>query len=616
MSYEDVTYPVQRLLTDAERPFKVSHLKYLIATTNERNVGISDLFRNISYHLKKNDWIVVFKALALIHLLIREGNSERVLGFLAGNLQLLDMQYYRNTLKHPMGSLQEQNIRNYGYYLHEKASVYRLTKRDWNSQREECVAVIKSMTIDVDILRESELLQRTIDACVSCDWQEGELDHVVVRQAYRFIIADLMGLFHIMNETIIALLSMYFTMPHSNATRGLIIYKKFCIQAKKAVEMFETGRRINSVLQLDIPKFTHPATTLTVSLEKYLNAPDFESQRKLYAAKNGTVIEPSIPNVPSSSKPNQKQAPLIDFFSSIDDEQHSNTNQTHQAPDPFWDENDAFNQKLNGFTPSNPFADTNLLQQNLEKQLMETNLMLNAASSSMYPSGSNSFVPSNTQQSTIDRPFHRANASQSFGTAFAPKTHDPGSAFASKTYDPASAFAPKTQAFDPSSAFSPKSQAYDPFSQQGFNAGQISPASNASSSYNPFAASSQSGVSQTSGFQGHISNAMQGNQYSNTFGNGNAQLFNGQGNAFQPDNGNAQFGHVNAIPSNNGKTQSMNRTANAFLPNNGDVFMAHPQPFNPFQPVINAQMPRSNEQPNNAFSDVAQRKANPHNPFV
>ncbi len=144
-------------------------------------------------------------------------------------------------------------------------------------------------------------------------------------------------------------------MSRYDAERALSIYKTFTKQTNMVVEFLSTARQYENATRLEIPKLKHAPTSLTSSLEEYLNDPDFEVNRRQYLAQqdakkgkkitsNGTsdstnnFAKTSV-NKGSSSRdfpePKTVQAPppkpepkgpapdLIDFFDSIEQNQQS-----------------------------------------------------------------------------------------------------------------------------------------------------------------------------------------------------------------------------------------------------------------------------------------------------
>ena len=198
-------------------------------------------------------------------------------------------------------------------------------------------------------------------------------------------------------------------MSKYDAERALGIYKTFSKQTNKVVEFLSTARQYEHSTRLEIPKLKHAPTSLTSSLEEYLNDPDFEINRRQYLAQqeakkgrkvtsNG-VSEPSAATAAkqpvmgksevdksfpepraapgASSKPEIKgPAPdLIDFFDSIEQNQTPMATQPQQqnpnlqaAPyqqqqqSDFFGQSGAQQQQTSRFGGSNPFGQAQQLQ--------------------------------------------------------------------------------------------------------------------------------------------------------------------------------------------------------------------------------------------------------------
>jgi hypothetical protein len=177
---------------------------------------------------------------------------------------------------------------------------------------------------------------------------------------------DLLVLFHVMNEGTINILGRlcprsgacqhadnpehYFEMSKPDATRALAIYRTFARQTEAVVQYLSLARSHEHSTRLEIPKIKHAPTSLAASLEEYLNDKDFEINRRQYIAEkeakknggkstNGTskISEPrpttssqpaSQPNVQPPALPTvNANAPLIDLFASLEDNQQTMTTQ-------------------------------------------------------------------------------------------------------------------------------------------------------------------------------------------------------------------------------------------------------------------------------------------------
>jgi len=128
------------------------------------------------------------------------------------------------------------------------------------------------------------------------------------------------------------------------------------------VQFLSIARSYENVTRLEIPKIKHAPTSLTRSLEEYLEDPDFDTNRRQYLAaqqgRKGTKFEdksfiaadpkPAKASAPAASKstskatePEKLSAPkgpapdLIDFFDSIEQNQTpmaQQANQIYQQP--------------------------------------------------------------------------------------------------------------------------------------------------------------------------------------------------------------------------------------------------------------------------------------------
>lgn len=155
----------------------------------------------------------------------------------------------------------------------------------------------------------------------------------------------------------------YFEMSKFDAKRALSIYKTFSRQTNQVVEYLSTARTYENATRLEIPKLKHAPTSLTGSLEEYLNDPDFEINRRQYLAQqeakkgrkntvngNGEFSgdatkfaagkEPESsqafqhptepPPPPAKPEPKGPAPDLIDFFDSIEKDQKPPVTQYQQ----------------------------------------------------------------------------------------------------------------------------------------------------------------------------------------------------------------------------------------------------------------------------------------------
>ncbi|KAJ3212961.1 hypothetical protein HDU67_003491 [Dinochytrium kinnereticum] len=341
-------YAIQRSTTKKLKPLKLKHVATLTEATWQRDGSLPSMFQLLYQRMREPNWVVVFKSLVLVHILIREGATDRVLGYLVSQPNVINTSGFRDKSLSPLSVAQSKNIRYYSQYLEEKVSGYKVIKDDFVRSKPEYIAKFRSMSQDA-LLKEVQILQRQIEALLGCQFYLEEIDNVVTLQAFRLLIGDMMSLFHLMNEGVIRILGCYFDMEKSDAQKALQIYKNFAQQTTKTVEFFDIARKLRNSLGIDIPVFKHAPISLVSALEDYIKAPDFEAQRTAYRDKKNqagtqreskekyksvsakeekpkvTKSEPEPSRTLFNAEPGKAKntEPLIDFFSSLDDELNS-----------------------------------------------------------------------------------------------------------------------------------------------------------------------------------------------------------------------------------------------------------------------------------------------------
>jgi hypothetical protein len=53
--------------------------------THTGEAGVAEIFRTLQHRLRDSAWTIVFKALIIVHLMIREGQQDAALSYLSDN---------------------------------------------------------------------------------------------------------------------------------------------------------------------------------------------------------------------------------------------------------------------------------------------------------------------------------------------------------------------------------------------------------------------------------------------------------------------------------------------------------------------------------------------------
>ncbi|KAJ7117548.1 ANTH domain-containing protein, partial [Mycena epipterygia] len=366
-------------------PPKAKYLDPIIAATWDEGGAVHDVCKALSPRFREPNAIVVFKALIVLHTMIRNGSTDNVLGYLSGSQVLRLSNVSTGSWE---GYQAPENLQHYAAYLDARIHAYRDLKHDAVRvqsdsnrdarttaamggsstpaplQRSKTLAgrKLRSMTVEKGLLRETRAVHRMLDSLVACRFYLDDLEDPLTLTALRMLVKDLLILFQAGNEGVINLLENYFEMSHTDATEALAIYRHFCTQTEHVVEYLGVARKLQNLLNVPVPNLKHAPVSLAGALQEYLDDPAFEQNRIEYrtnkeAVKRGRGAKtstPPVPALPSASKPaaetassantngnanananaNGKGAPdaLVDFFAAIEDTQPTMFNPATNSP--------------------------------------------------------------------------------------------------------------------------------------------------------------------------------------------------------------------------------------------------------------------------------------------
>ncbi|KAG9050414.1 hypothetical protein FS837_005487 [Tulasnella sp. UAMH 9824] len=297
-------------------PPKSKYIDPIIAATYSEDGAIHDVCKALAPRFKEPNAIVVFKALIVLHTMIRNGATDNVLQHLSQS----DILRLRNVGNGQWeGYAPPQNLTKYAQYLDYRIRAYRDLKHDpirvqsennrdlragemaEDSRRDSLASSsrrtdpslvsrrqtvvgrkLRIMTVEKGLLRETKVVQKTIDMLLECKFYLDNLDDELTITALRILVKDLLILFQAVNEGVINLLENYFEMSHVDATTALSLYRHFCSQTEGVLEYLTVARKLENMLNVPIPNLKHAPVSLAGSLEEYLNDPSFEQNRIEY----------------------------------------------------------------------------------------------------------------------------------------------------------------------------------------------------------------------------------------------------------------------------------------------------------------------------------------------
>ncbi|KAJ2921009.1 hypothetical protein H1R20_g16081, partial [Candolleomyces eurysporus] len=273
---------------------KAKYLDPIIAATWSDDGSISDVCKALVPRLREPNHIVVFKALIVLHLMVRNGSTDNVLGYLShdNSLRLKNV-----TSANWEGYSAPENVGHYALYLDSRIRAYRDLKHDairvqsdTNRDMRNSMSVddeqirsssrrgkpkndppaalptrsktiigrkLRSMTVEKGLLRETRIVHSMIDHLVECRFYLDDLEDELNIEALRMLVKDLLILFQAGNEGVINVLEHYFEMSHVDAEDALTIYRHFCTQTEKVVEFLGVARKLQNLLNVPIPNLKH-----------------------------------------------------------------------------------------------------------------------------------------------------------------------------------------------------------------------------------------------------------------------------------------------------------------------------------------------------------------------
>lgn len=325
-TYEKIVKGATKVKVAAPKP---KYIEPILMSTSIDHAVAADNFntvmRTLQVRLQDHAWSVVYKSLIVIHILIREGDRDVTLNYLCKKAPNMLNLTDANISKTGNFSTDVRFIIKYSKYLNTRVKQFHETEIDYvrdersNNSSSQTGGRLRSLTVEKGLLRETESVQKQIDALLKNNFVENEINNDLVLTAFRLLVNDLLALFQELNEGVINLLEHYFEMSKYDAERALKIYKKFVDQTKYVIDYLRVAKHLEYATKLHVPTIKHAPTALTSSLEEYLDDPNFEVNRRQYLAeKSGKTGGPTIKAVDSqptqapaqAPAPTQAQAPI------------------------------------------------------------------------------------------------------------------------------------------------------------------------------------------------------------------------------------------------------------------------------------------------------------------
>lgn len=227
---------------------------------------------------RSGSWPSIYKALIVIHIMIREGSENITLEYLGRHQRVLDIEDHIHRAP-AMG--------RYARYLACRGQQFQETKIDHvRYKTRQGFTRLHSLSVQKGLMRECDSVLIQLEALMKCQYQEQDIvNDDVLLMAYRLLVHDALSLFQVLNEGVINLLEHFFELSKPDAEQALDIYRGFRRITSKAINFLRTAKELEFKTMLHVPNIKHAPTSLVSSLEMYLNDPDFEKNHRQYMAE-------------------------------------------------------------------------------------------------------------------------------------------------------------------------------------------------------------------------------------------------------------------------------------------------------------------------------------------
>ncbi|KAJ2204145.1 hypothetical protein IW145_003620 [Coemansia sp. RSA 521] len=258
--------------------------------------SMEELFMLVQDRFSEANWVISFKALILVHILMHEGNGPAIYDYLIRRPNALDMHRFRD--RHGTKGVSEfeqsKNVRTYAAYLNDKVLAYKAIRIDHVTQGNPngSQIFVKQPTDIKFMLLEVSTVQKQLHSVLKNRFDTDTLDNETTFSAFRYCLRDMLKLFQVMNFGVMKMLKVYFQMPEEDMRRALDLYKRFVKLTDRTAEYLKIARQFESIFGFTIPNLNHAPLSLSRALEDFLNMPLDERKETVSAMKSAPKSAP------------------------------------------------------------------------------------------------------------------------------------------------------------------------------------------------------------------------------------------------------------------------------------------------------------------------------------
>lgn len=260
----------------------------LLGTADDRD--FKEIVSALSERINDSAWTIVFKSLAVAHVMVRDGNGDIALKYFSQNEDFFELKGLSGSYATRSGDIQA--LERYANYLRVRSLEYRKIRKDYVRGGTSELKKVSGKN-SKKCLEDVESLEVQIGALIKNRYSQYDLNNDLVMYAFRMLVQDLLALYNSLNEGIITLLESFFELTHANAERTLKLYKRFVQLTENVVRYLKTAKAVG----LKIPVIKHITTKLISSLEEHLKEDSDPKNSANFSPEGKTNVQSELDRI-------------------------------------------------------------------------------------------------------------------------------------------------------------------------------------------------------------------------------------------------------------------------------------------------------------------------------
>ena len=298
---------MQKLVKGATKPKaaapKAKYVEPILSSTFEGGHDFEVVMDSLAKVIatRNGTWPQIYKALIMVHIMIREGSEDITLKYISRHPRMFDIEDHIHRAP-AMG--------RYARYLATRGQQFKETKIDFvRYKTKQGHSRLHSLPVAKGLMRECGSVLIQLEALMKCQYQEQDIiNDDLLLMAFRLLVHDALSLFQVLNEGVINLLEHFFVLSKPDAEQALDIYRGFRRLTSKVIGYLRIAKDLEFKTMLHVPNIKHAPTSLVSSLEMYVSDPAFESNRRQYLAERDAHEVKRTRSLQGSREPAQPQA--------------------------------------------------------------------------------------------------------------------------------------------------------------------------------------------------------------------------------------------------------------------------------------------------------------------